>query len=67
MLYMETYERHIDDVRLRRVSAGLPLGHPIAATVVYWLRILTLLYLIFAMLPPSATLAEVADGSVYGV
>ncbi|UOA30587.1 hypothetical protein DSM110093_00337 [Sulfitobacter sp. DSM 110093] len=30
-------------------------------------RVLTLLYLSFAMLPPSAALAEVADGAVYGV
>ncbi|UOA32837.1 hypothetical protein DSM110093_02644 [Sulfitobacter sp. DSM 110093] len=29
--------------------------------------VLSLLYLSFAMLPPSAALAEVADGAVYGV
>jgi hypothetical protein len=28
---------------------------------------LSLLYLDFAILPPSATLAEVVDGAVYGV
>jgi len=30
-------------------------------------EVLSLLYLRFAMLPPSAYLAEVADGTVYGV
>lgn len=37
----------------------------LAALVIYRLHVLSLLYLSFATLPPSATLAEVADGAVY--
>ncbi len=39
----------------------------LAAIVIYWLWVLSLLYLQFAMLSPSAALAEETDGAVFGV